>query len=400
MLFPDFPSHFRLMLFSARVPLTASDQEQILQTLDEPIGWEEFVKVVCVHRIAPIVLEGLKLAAPERIPKTVLSTLTAITQTNSKRVVQSTLETQRIARALQQQGFQVTVLKGALLSELIYSDPFRRYSVDLDLMTSDEDLDRQILCMSDLGYELVMPSTKLTPRRLRSYSRYRKDFSFKHKRSGVMVDLHWRLFNNVEHKANLLAQSRVPIKGKLFGEGCYMLAPVDQFLYSAAHGVSDAWIYLKSLIDFAAFLRRLTQSELEEAIVRATKLGILPQISSAIHLAQAWVGAPAVNAPLLPPSDAFHQSMYRQVVDELLKTEFAPNRLDITFATEFRLEQHLVPGFKGTLEIMGRYIFRPRVWSTVDLPDTLFGFYAILGLLIPPRMSRAARSEVYRGIGA
>ncbi|WP_263378246.1 nucleotidyltransferase domain-containing protein [Granulicella paludicola] len=388
------------MLFSARVPLTASDQEQILKTLDEPIDWEEFVRVVCVHRVAPIVLGGLKLAAPERIPKTVLRTFTRITQANSKRVVQSTLETQRIARALQQQGFQVTVLKGALLSELIYSDPFRRYSVDLDLMTSDQDLDRQILCMSDLGYELVMPSTKLTPRRLRSYSRYRKDFSFKHKRSGVMVDLHWRLFNNVEHKANLLAQSCVPMKGKLFGEGCYMLAPVDQFLYSAAHGVSDAWIYLKSLIDFAAFLRRLTQSELEEAIVRATKLGLLPQISSAIHLAQAWVGAPAVNAPLLLTSDAFHQSMYRQVVDELLKTEFAPNRLDITFATEFRLEQHLVPGLKGTLEIMGRYIFRPRVWSTMDLPDTLFGFYAILGLLVPPRMSRAARSEVYRGIEA
>jgi hypothetical protein len=391
MLFLDFPGYFRLMLLAARAPITSVDKEQIHKAIDEPVDWDEFLRVVVIHRIGPLVLDGLNAAAPERIPEFVKVSLGSISKANHSQVVRSVLETQRIARTFLEQGFQVTVLKGALLSEIIFRDPYRRYSVDLDLLTSKKDLPRQIHCMEELGYELIMPSCRLTPRRIRCYSRYRKDFSFKHKRSGMMVDLHWRLFNNREHKGNQFGKIQVPIDGKLFGNGLYTLPLIDQFIYCAAHGISDAWLYLKSLADFAAFLRRLTPEELDAAVDRSTELGLLPQLSSAIHLAQEWMGVPAVNARLLPPSDSLNVAMYRQVVGELERSHLAPDRADIGFETEFQLERRIVPGMKGVFEIFGRYLFRPRVWSLIDLPDSLFWMYPILGLLIPPRLSRSPR---------
>jgi hypothetical protein len=390
-MFTDFPSYFRLMLLAARAPLSSADAELIHQTLEEGIDWDDFLRVVTTHRVAPLVLAGLTEAG-NHVPDFVRSDLGEISQENSKRVIQSTLETQRIAKAFNQKGFQVTVLKGALLSNLIYGDPFRRYSVDIDLLTSKEELAQQVRCMDDLGYTLVMPYCRLTPNRIRSYSHYRKDFSFRHRRSGTAVDLHWRLFNNPEHRGNQLGANRLPLEGKLFGSGLYMLSRVDQFLYCAAHGVSDSWIYLKTLADFAAFLRTLTPQEIEQAITRSSEIGLLPQLSSAIHLAQSWMGAPAIDAGLLPATDKLHVAMYEEVVETLLRSHFAPNRQDAEFSDEYRLERLIVPGIKGTLNIVGRYIFRPRVWSAVDLPDQFFWAYAILGLLTPPRLSRTARS--------
>jgi hypothetical protein len=103
------------------------------------------------------------------------------------------------------------------------------------------------------------------------------------------------------------------------------------------------------------------------------------------------MGVTVVDALILPASDPFHVAMYSQVVRELERTSFAPDRHAIGFATEFQLEQRLIPGIKRTLEIMGRYIFRPRVWSAVDLPDRFSWAHPILGLLLPPRLSKLAR---------
>jgi hypothetical protein len=283
MRFYDFPSHFRLMLLASRVSLSHADMEQIRRTLDEQVNWQQFIKVVLTHRVAPIVLQSLNAAAPSRIPVEVTESLDIARRENSMRAIQNILETKCIARTLQQQGFDVTILKGPMLSELSYGDPLRRHSIDLDLLTASVELDRQIVCMETLGYKLLMPSCKLSPRRLRSYSHYRKDFTFQHQRSGVVVDLHWRLLNNVEHMANRLAESTVSTQGKLFGEQLLTLSRLDQFLYCAAHGVLDAWIYLRGLVDFSAFLKILTPAELAEAVARAEEIGLLAQVSSAIH---------------------------------------------------------------------------------------------------------------------
>jgi hypothetical protein len=69
----------------------------------------------------------------------------------------------------------------------------------------------------------------------------------------------------------------------------------------------------------------------------------------------------------------------------LLRQNFKPDRSFASPAQWLRLEMELVPGFRSLAEIARRFVWRPRVWSAVDLPDQLFWFYPVLGLLLLPR---------------
>ena len=69
----------------------------------------------------------------------------------------------------------------------------------------------------------------------------------------------------------------------------------------------------------------------------------------------------------------------------LLRQNFKPDRSYASPAQWLRLEIDLVPGVRSLMEIARRFAWRPRVWSVVDLPDRLFWFYPVLGLLLPPR---------------
>ena len=65
-----------------------------------------------------------------------------------------------------------------------------------DLLVAEKD----VYCAGDIlrahGYQRFDPQAYLTPRRLRSYIAHQKDFSYEHPATGVVIDLHWRLFRN------------------------------------------------------------------------------------------------------------------------------------------------------------------------------------------------------------
>jgi len=171
----------------------------------------------------------------------------------------------------------------------------------------------------------------------------------------------------------------------VFGAAMRVFPPADQFVYIAAHGVLDAWTYLKSLADVAAFLRRFTPEELDAALQRAAELGLLGQISGAIHLANDWMGAGVTSARLLPAEETIARRIRARTTAMLLKQNFKPNRSFASPAEWLRLEMDLVPGVRSRAEIARRFVWRPRVWSVVDLPDRLFWVYPVLGLLLLPR---------------
>jgi hypothetical protein len=231
--------------------------------------------------------------------------------------------------------------------------------------------------MADLGYAISEPLVFLTAPRLRVYRRFWKGLTFRHPAMGTTVDLHWRIFNNPHHPANRLNLRANPDAG--------MDMPPDQFLYSVAHGVSDCWVYLKGLADVAAFLRAFAPEELERQLVRAAKLNLLRQVSSAVRLAGEWMGSPVEHPMLLPPDDPFHTALRATVLDRLRQHDFRPQRTQQPPLAALSLELTMAPGWKTGFETARRYLWRPRVWSLVDLPDRLLWLHPVLGLLLPPR---------------
>ncbi len=388
--FRDFPANVRLMLLAARSHLTAAETQQIRElaaaepTPSSTLDWDEFLEVTAHHRLGALVFESLDRIRPAGMPAHVLERLHERAKANAFEALRSTGEVRRITTAFADAGFNLAVLKGVPLSQILFASPNARHVGDIDLLTTPEELPRQIELLAGLGYKLINPRSRLTPNRLASYVNFWKDFTFVNVETRFELDLHWRLFNNRFHAANRLLAQPSFTSVTSFGLPMRVFSPIDQFVYIAAHGVSDAWTYLKSLADVAAFLRMFSPSELDEALMRARSLGLLAQISAAIHLANDWMGADAFSPHLLPAGERISESVRQRATSMLLRQNFQPERNFPSPLQWLLLEMELVPGIRSLAELANRFVWRPRVWASVDLPDGLFWMYPFIGLVMLP----------------
>lgn len=392
--FGDFPGHVQLMLIAARSRLRQCEIEQIRElTAAHPanraLDWAQFLAVTAHHRVSSLAFESLQQVRPEGVPQGVQDELQHRARHNAFEALRSANEVRRMSTAFAAAGIEFSVLKGVPLSQALFGNPNTRHVGDIDILTEPRLLPEQIAILGDLGYNMINPRSRLTPHRIASYVSFWKDFTFQSAASGFELDLHWRLFNNRFHPANRLLSCN---GGKpnfetvtCFGVPMRVFPMQDQFLYLATHGVLDAFTYLKSLADVAGFLRLFTAQELDDALARATELGLLTQISAAIHLANDWMGTAVANPRLLGVDEPLARRIRERTTSMLLRQNFKPNRNFASPAEWLRLEINLVPGIRSLAEIASRFVWRPRVWAAVDLPDQLFWFYPVLGILMPPR---------------
>jgi len=319
-------------------------------------------------------LDRLRVKGAHGLPPDVLAILQQTSTRNAFRAVLSVTEYLRIAERFAREGFAVSMLKGVVLSQQAFGNPGLRHVGDIDLLTSTDRLQRQIELLNELGYAITIPNARLTPRRIRSFARYWKDATFLEPTSESTLELHWRLFNNPRHPGNCILAHAQFEQTSIFGLPVRILRVQDQFLHQATHGVSDAWIYLKSLADIAAYLRRFNDDELDEIMARAAALHLLPQVSAAIHLANAWLGTNAHSVKLLPATHPLGMAVRARTEKFLLRHDFQPNRDDPSPADWLRLELQLLPGMKSKFEIAARIHNRPSLWDRIDLNDRLFCF--------------------------
>jgi hypothetical protein len=384
--FRDFPSHVQLMLLAARTRLRPDELKLIWEVAADPmLDWAGFLAVTAHHRLSDLCFATLAAARPDALPLPVHAELQSRARRNAFEALRSTAEVKRMAAAYAEAGIQFSVLKGVPLSQFLYGNPNARHVGDIDLLTEPGQLPAQIAILAGLGYERINPTSRLTPNRIASYVGFWKDFTFSNRESGFELDLHWRLFNNRFHAANRILQQAKFVTVTAFGVPMRCFSPIDQFLYIAAHGVLDAWTYLKSLADLAAFLRVLSPAELDLALARAAGLNLLAQVSAAIHLANDWMGTEVSHPALLAADDRLAERIRERTTQMLLRQDFKPMRNYASPAEWLQLEIDLVPGIRSLAEIARRFVWRPRVWAAVDLPDQLFWIYPVLGLLMLPR---------------
>jgi hypothetical protein len=379
-----FPNYVELFLLSARIRHEPEEVLSIKRIANDSVDWESFLSVVDHHRLSPIVFQTIDQLRPTGVPDSVYETLRSRAIRNAISALQRTSEIERLSEAFSGLGMQISVLKGTALSQILFGSPNMRHVGDLDVLTTPERLPEQINLLESLGYERVYPTFRLTPYRLSSYVRFRKDFTFRHPTLGDL-DLHWRLFDNVEHPANHLLPQATAFEVEAGGIPVRSFGFQDQFLYVAAHGIFDSWMYLKSLADVAAFLRVMTPSEVDDALDRATELDLLTQISAAIHSANEWFGSGITNSRLLDKNEALSRYIAHRTEKALGAHHFMPNRTHVTPFDWLRMQSLTIPGRKGVGQTFGHLVWRPRLWNIVDLPDALFWLYPLLGLVVPPR---------------
>ena len=111
---------------------------------------------------------------------------------------------------------------------------------------------------------------------------------------------------------------------------------------------------------------------------------MLAHVSAAICLADSWLGT-ATTSPRLLPADAPLTCVLLQTAFAGLRDHgFTPTRDTRTPLEWLRWERRLIPGLRAALERGRRFLWRPRPWSAIDLPDSLFWLYPAVGLVLRP----------------
>jgi hypothetical protein len=378
-----YSPEFELVLACLRWPQEAVDGDRIRSLVQQPLRWFHLLEIVQHHKVVPLFSRNLNTCAAGYIPDEPAAALRAGSVTNAHYCLQRTADIFSLNRLFREQQIGLRIFKGIPLAITAFHDPTLRDTGDIDLLVAEKDIFAASEILQAQGYLRFEPQARLTPRRLRSYLAHQKDFSFEHPETGVVIDLHWRLFRNPWLPANARLE-QVGEDWINLGSELIPTFPAPQLLlYLCVHGALDGWLRLKWLADIASILRTMTTQQLRSTAALAAAQQARPQFSAAILLCQDLLGYdpqpmeaecldrnhPQVAHILRFGKRLMTSNQYRPIRDAIPSTEY--------FLNEFRL--HSAPRYR--FDLIERSLFRPRVWRRFDLPDALFPLYALLSPL-------------------
>jgi hypothetical protein len=251
-------SEFWLAAACCRRPLSDRHAAAIRAETDA-VDWDRFVRVVKRHQLGGLVHDALRqtaIAIPDRIETDLRGMARQIALDN----LRATSEALRLQKMLKDAGIEPSVLKGAPLGMLAYGTIALRQSLDLDIIVPKEMLHRAVGLLEEAGYRRVDPPSSAGDAILRSRLELHSSIGLKD-RSGLLVELHWRLCPNpyLLHGISATPPRRfVPVS---HDASLGTLEEEDLFAYLCAHGAGHAWWRLKWLADIAALLAAKSEDD-------------------------------------------------------------------------------------------------------------------------------------------
>lgn len=160
----------------------------------------------------------------------------------------------RVAAALESKGVSFTVLKGFPLSQKIYGNPLMRITGDLDLLLDPPLIAPAIDALTALGYVPAYDPWPAGKKEAGRLVRFRNQFAMKHPESGIVAELHWRLFYYPVIPAARMGKvvranlTTIIVEGRTFR----VLNPELDLLCLIIHGGMHGYSRLKWLADVVA----------------------------------------------------------------------------------------------------------------------------------------------------
>ena len=207
-------------------------------------------------------------------------------------------ETGRLQSALDVAGIANLVLKGATLDVLAWGRVGLKRAWDIDLLVTPDDARRARLVLEGLGYDLRDPADA-SDTAFGAWVALAKECVFRHRQSGVVVELHWRLADAATLLPGISARS--PAQSVRLSQGLALrtLARDELFAYLCVHGASHAWSRLKWIADLGALLALEDEAGRAELYRRSRGLGAGNCSAAALRLCEALFGTPP-PAALIP----------------------------------------------------------------------------------------------------
>jgi hypothetical protein len=317
----------------------------------EGLDWQRFLRLARFHRVQGLVWKGIsaeKSQVPANVSEALAADATAIAATN----LQVAVHCRTLLADFAQAQVPLLFLKGLALGALAYGSAALKSAVDVDLLIAPDALDRAADLLEDRGHILTIP--KGNRARLRQWHHIRKESVWVAPGSGVQIDLHTRVADNLKMIPAIGVHSPSRLVDVGNGIELQTLGPVETFAYLAVHGASSAWFRLKWICDFAGAFADKSPAELIELYRKSLQLGAGRAPAQALLLADRLFGTlannPALKTELL--RDPVSKLLYRAALRQLAGRSEPIEPTSRTFGT---LRIHwtqflLMPGlrFKGS----------------------------------------------------
>lgn len=280
------PAELMLAAACCRWPHGPARVEAIRNAAAADLDWSRFRAVVVRNRIGMLAHCGLTQAGITP-PHEVAHQLSERAALAARHGLATARESLRLQREFEAAGLPSLILKGAPLSILAYGDLGIKESLDIDLLISCDHALPAITLLRALGYEDRL--LHLDRGQLDGYIRHAKEAPFIDRKSGLVVDLHWRLVDDRTLLPGLDVQGpsqEVVVPGGVLRT----LAASELFAYLCVHGLLHNWARLKWIADLGAFLGKLSQEDVEHLYEAARRLEAARAASVALALCERLLG--------------------------------------------------------------------------------------------------------------
>jgi hypothetical protein len=216
----------------------------------EQVNWQEFIICLRQHNLLSLVYKELVSLKKFAIPESLNSAAQA--SAIFKHLLQQA--TLQIVRELNQRDVSVLILKGFLLSELLYQDVLLRDSGDIDLLVPANRLQAALQVLSDLGYRPVL---NILPVAMSYDQKINHAYEYEHSETGLKVDLHWALVERYyAEPAYTEAAWSSAVDQELAGAKFKTLSLEQNYLQVCLQSFKDRWASLGHLLDVYNFERK------------------------------------------------------------------------------------------------------------------------------------------------
>ncbi len=246
---PMSSPQFRLLVACAEWPRGPRRDEAVRR------AWERagpdrsgFLAMVSRHRMASLALDGLNCAGLDAP-----APLKATARQDVFRAMALSVEASRLKVRFASEGIAIAVVKGPVLSQLLYGSPGLRQVKDLDIWVAPADVARAAQLLLARGYEMFEGPPVFAEPWLKLWLETHKDCAFRHATSNLVVELHHRLNEN-PHAMTPLEVSAATRDVSLGGMDLPTLEDGELFAYLCTHGAVSRWFRLKWLADIQAML--------------------------------------------------------------------------------------------------------------------------------------------------
>ena len=235
------------------------DIDLINAYLSQPLS-PSLITAASRHGVIPLVYKTLKkldesnLLNAERLT---LSAFKAAYMQIARRNMLMSAELLRVMKLLEENGIEALAFKGPTLAQQAYGDITLRQFGDLDILVSEKEAVAAGTLLSENGYR---PVSSIKALENRTCLRVMNDLGFRHEDSGVLVELHWRLFRErIGRHLGFMQIGENSCTVTINGRTVRKLSPEMQLVYLCLHGSKHAWERLEWICDIDRLLRSQTE---------------------------------------------------------------------------------------------------------------------------------------------